>query len=187
MRSLPGKMHATWYIVSHRIFKFLHKPLGRRIHSLESIQNEEDQALRTRRADLRAKGYGFDRDPLDYITANQKKDWVKFPKLKEPLVLPLQGLKKGIRTLVTADALELLILPAMGAEKNFAVWLGVCPHEGASLNDGKVCGNGDEIQCPWHGLKFTCVKLNARSSRATLGPFELVLSEFDELIVSNSS
>ena len=186
MRSLPGKMQAKWYIVSHRIFKFLHKPLERRILQLETVQNKEDEALRDRRADLRAKGYGFDRDPLDYITANQKKDWVSFPKLNGTRSIPLQGLPQGIRTLVKANDVEFLVQPEPGAKNSYSVWLGVCPHEGASLNEGKICGAGNEIQCPWHGLKLSCIKVDAVNSRATLGTFEVALSpSFNELLVSD--
>ena len=34
----------------------------------------------------------------------------------------------------------------------------MCPHEGASLEDGDFCEG--RVTCPWHGLSFTGSKLS---------------------------
>ena len=147
--SLPGLMRGEWYILSHPIFKPFHYYIDRRMRKMNLIQNAEDVPVRDRRTELRKRGYGFIENP-DFITANLKTNNVKYPPLEKPFRTSLSGLELKKTHTVSVGAVDLLIRP--DGDGRYSVWNGVCPHEGGALASGKICG--DDIQCPWHGLRF---------------------------------
>ncbi len=101
----------------------------------------------------------------------------------QPQSVKLDSLIGGQPNSVKLDSIELLIRPD-GAGR-YSIWSEVCPHEGGPLKQGKLCG--DEIQCPWHGLKFAPVKLSSEKSSGTLGNLQLNLDgATQELRVSSS-
>src|SRR6185437_9121800 len=101
----------------------------------------------------------------DFITANLKTNNVIFPKLDTTQFVSLKSLTLGKPNFVQLDNLALLIRP--NSQGGFSIWNEVCPHEGGPLKDGKMCG--DEIECPWHGLRFSPATVSPEKRTATLG------------------
>jgi len=181
-RCRPGLHTGEWYIVSHPIFTPLHWLLNKKLVEMNTEQNLEDIPLRDRRADLRARGYGFAHENPDFITANLKTNNVIFPKMIQVQSVKLAPLVQGQHNSVKIGPIELLIRP--DGNGHYSVWNEVCPHEGGPMKKGKVCG--DEIQCPWHGLKFSAAKLSPENPSADLGSLHFELeSQSGELRVSS--
>ena len=167
-----------WYIVSSRWFKFLHGPLSRRLYRLNDVQNKEDAPVRTRRTELRRKGYRFGSDQPDFLNSNVLTDNVIPPRLGGIHRISLKGITKVGLNRVSVGPIELLV--RRSSEQNFTMWPAVCPHEGGPLESGKIC-NGTII-CAWHGLRQSGVCLSPDRPQEFLGNLRLSI-EGDELVV----
>jgi len=167
-----------WYIVSHRLFKFLHGPISRRLYRLNDVQNKEDTSIRIRRAELRRKGYRFRSDNPDFLNSNVLTDNVIPPKLEGIHRISLKGITGAGLNCVSAGPIELLVRKE--GSDSFTVWPAVCPHEGGPLELGTVC-NGT-IACHWHNLKQTGATLTPKRPQEVLGNLQLSVKG-DELVV----
>jgi nitrite reductase/ring-hydroxylating ferredoxin subunit len=174
IRSLPGKMSGERFIVSHWAFKFLHSFINRKLQRLNEIQNEEDRPMRERRAELRSLGYTFKPDERNFVTANVDSHQVRFPKVGDQKV-SLSTLVSGELNSVRVGSVDFLIRPESG--NSFSIWMATCPHEGGPLASGRFCEKENEIQCPWHGLKFKPMRLNPESNTAAFAGYNLSLNE----------
>jgi len=176
IHSLPGKMYGERYIVSHPILRFLHPFLDRKLHRLNAVQNEEDEPIRGRRAELRNRGYTFPPEERDFVTANLRSNQTRFPEVGDHTV-SLSNLEFEKLNVVQAGPVEFLVMP--DATHAFSIWPAACPHEGGPLASGKLCGGGTEIICPWHGRKFAPLRLDDSKHEGTLGPFTLKLNRVE--------
>ena len=177
-----GFRTVDWYIVSHQFFKFLHGWINRKLSKINHIQNPEDFPLQEKRAALRSKGYRFDTDDPNFINSNVLKSNIIYPKLDRSYSLAIDAAKsKKGKHRVSAGPVDFLI--ELTGESELSVWLADCPHEGAPMEAGVICG--DQIQCAWHGLRFGCVKLSPHHKNDYLNCFNLTL-ENDQLIVSQN-
>jgi len=64
-------------------------------------------------------------------------------------VAHIDDIPLGLTKLVEIDALEIALY---NVEGTVYATSNVCPHQGASLADGKL--DGEEILCPWHQWCF---------------------------------
>jgi len=66
--------------------------------------------------------------------------------------IPLGDIPEGQSEHDVGDRFPVLII-----RKNdtFAAVRGICPHMGAPLVDGQVCGRSKTVRCPWHGYLFS--------------------------------
>lgn len=142
-------MEIDWAIASHRLLRFLHPALGRKLRRLNEVQNLEDEIVRDRRVALRANGYRFLTDNPNFVNSNAIGNNVVFPSVRIPQVVSLAGLQDGEIRRLEVDRRAYLVRRASDAVQ---IWPAVCPHEGAAIGPEHVRGNG--IKCPWHGLEF---------------------------------
>jgi nitrite reductase/ring-hydroxylating ferredoxin subunit len=172
------RVKITWYLVSHRIFKFLHSLFSWRLRKLQETQNGEDAPLRKRRLELRGRGVTFVTDSPDFTNANDLGDHVILPKQTWPIHNKLPGLKDQQTAHVRLGPFELLLHKD---GDHLLVWPGLCPHEGALLDESHRCG--DQLSCPWHGRKFRAVRL--KQGEGVLRYLGLSISiQNDELIAA---
>jgi hypothetical protein len=144
------RMDIGWAIASHRLLRFLHPILDRRLRRLNVVQNREDEVMRRRRTELRAAGYRFATDQPDFVNSNAKTNNVVFPALAVPQSISLEGLQEGqTKRIEVANRAYVVRRAGDGIE----VWPGVCLHEGAALTAEHV--DGSIIRCPWHGLALS--------------------------------
>lgn len=178
IRALPDRAQVDWYLVSHPLFKILHPYLNKRINKLNYVQNLEDVPMRERREELAKDGYRFVTDEPDFINCNSNFNSVIPPKVSTQHRVPLKDLKPNELNKVAAGPIVLLVEPL---ENNaYRVWPNACPHEGAALAEGEK--QECKIKCPWHGLTFDAVELNASKLRARVGGLTLALSGQDLVI-----
>lgn len=166
------------HIVSHRLFKFFHNGLHRRLLRLNEIQNKQDTPLREQRVMLRSKGYHFKTDEPDFLNCNTVTSNVIAPRLEGVHSVSLKEISPAKLEKFSAGSVNLLV--RKNGDQNFTVWTAICPHEGGPLELGKVC-NGTII-CPWHGLRQSGAELNSGKPQALLENLQLTL-EGDELTV----
>ena len=136
--------------------------------------------MRSRRAELRKKGFhfAFDQD-LNFITANTLTHNVRPPKLKGQHRISLERISKdGSLAKISAGNIDFLVRKEKDEEIH--VWTEVCPHEGGPLSQGKVC-NG-YIECPWHGLKFQGAKLSRDHPHAQSANYHFKLDSGDLVV-----
>jgi nitrite reductase/ring-hydroxylating ferredoxin subunit len=148
------RVKIIWYLVSHRLFKFLHSLFSWRLRKLQETQNEEDAPLRKRRLDLRRRGVTFVTDSPDFTNANDLGDHVILPTQQWPVRSKLPALKDQQTVNVRLGSFELLLRKD---GDQLMVWPGLCPHEGALLTESNQCD--DQLTCPWHGRKFRAARL----------------------------
>lgn len=169
-----------WYIVSHRLFRPLHRFLNARIEKLNRVQNEEDREIRDRRAELRNRGYGFSSDEPDFISSNS------LTLNTRPPSLPADQYRVAVPGKISRERQKLLIgsvelLVRRDALNVVVVWPAACPHEGADLS--KACeSEAREITCHWHGLRFHGVVLTDTKPEGVVGLLGVRL-EGEELVV----
>jgi Rieske [2Fe-2S] domain len=142
------RVSMDWFLVSHWLFKWLHKLFDRRLARLQNEQGDEDAPLRERRLELRKRGVRFVTDEPDFINANDLSDHVIPPPASWPLRVSLPR-ANGAYQHVRAGALELLVRQEADS---LIVWPGLCPHEGARLDETNLCDR--RLTCPWHGRSF---------------------------------
>jgi hypothetical protein len=148
------RMDIDWAIASHRFLRFLHGPLNRRLFKLNDVQNREDDEIRGRRIELRARGYSFATDVPDFVNSNLISNNVVFPPVRENASLALSSLADGAaRTIEMLDRAYVLRRSGEAVE----VFPGICPHEGAALRGDDVVGG--KVRCRWHGLEFPARRL----------------------------
>jgi hypothetical protein len=157
------EMQIDWAIASHRLLRFLHPLLDRRLRRLNEVQNAEDEVMRDRRIELRAAGYRFVTDQPDFVNANAVFNNVVYPPVGAPRVVSLADLKEGEVRRIEIEQRAYLV---RRSGEGIHVWPGVCPHEGAVLEPANVRAN--TVRCPWHGLEFGLRPLKAGSSALSL-------------------
>lgn len=142
-------MEVDWAIASHRLLRFLHPMLDRRLRRLNDVQNAEDEVMRDQRVALRANGYRFLTDRPDFVTSNAIGNNVVYPPLTGAHSVSVADLREGEVRRVEVDRRAYLLRRSGEAVH---VWPAICPHEGAIIDPQHVKGNG--VKCPWHGLEF---------------------------------
>jgi hypothetical protein len=170
----PGgtRMDIHWAIASHRLLRFLHPLLNRRLLRLNEIQNREDDEIRDRRVELRAAGYRFATDVPDFIKCNAMAHNVEYPPLAAPHSVTVADLpERRPHRIELPD--RAYIVRRTGA--TLEVWPGVCPHEGAALAAGAIVGS--MVKCRWHGLEFAARRLGPGDRPITLCGARLSLSD----------
>ncbi|WP_428660057.1 Rieske (2Fe-2S) protein [Reyranella sp.] len=156
-------MEIDWAIASHRLLRFLHPALDRRLRRLNEVQNVEDEGVRDRRVALRADGYRFQTDNPDFVNSNVVSNNVIFPPVLMPQAVSLADLRDGEVRRIDVDRRAYLVRRAGEAVQ---VWPAICPHEGAAIGPEHVRANG--VKCPWHGLEFGMRLLRPGSPGVTM-------------------
>lgn len=167
-------LKAEWYITSHKLFKFLHKILSKKFYKLNERLQIEDNQIRSHRYALRKKGYKFGVNEINYYHSNLMRHNTIYPAL--PLNAAIQINNLSIDEMTTQKLGELDFLIKRTHNNHYLLWPAACPHEGGNLALGKPCAN-DQIQCPWHGLRFSAVNLSAQESFKEAYGFEFELRE----------
>ncbi|HTL48860.1 MAG TPA: Rieske (2Fe-2S) protein [Verrucomicrobiae bacterium] len=171
-RANKSREELDWFVVSHKLLKFLHAPLTKRFSGIMQLQSGEDVPIRVRRAALREKGYSFDTDKPDMMNSNKVTSGVIPPRLSGAQRISLDGLEVSARPhRVAAGPVEFLVLRQ--GPRDMTVWTEVCPHQGGPLSEGRICQ--DQIECPWHGLKFAGARLTEDKPYGKFGRYELRL------------
>ncbi len=156
------KLKDEWFIASHKFFKLLHKPLNKKLYSLNARLQQEDEQVRQGRFELRKQGYTFKTDCPDYYNSNQLGANTIYPSLEAGASFSLEGITE-VPTLVEAGNLKFIV--SKNNNSGYLVWPSTCPHEGGPLINGKFCEA--KVTCPWHGLHFKAVELSANHSTAS--------------------
>ena len=164
------QMEVDWAIASHRLLRFLHRPLDRRLRRLNEVQNAEDEVIRDRRVALRANGYRFLTDQPDFVNSNVISNNVVYPPMAGSQSLSVADLREGEIRRVEVDRRAYLL---RRAADGLHVWPAVCPHEGAIIEPRHVAGNG--VKCPWHGLEFGMRPLRPNGNSVTVCGASLTL------------
>jgi len=178
------KSKLEWHITSHKWLKFLHRPLSNKFYKLNTRLQIEDAQIRTQRYALRKVGYQFASCPVDYLSSNILRRNTIYPDLPvDNMGVQLNELP--LDTIVTRAIGVVQFLIKKSADQQYAIWPAACPHEGGDLAQGKQCDK-NQIQCPWHGLKFSAVIISAAHPVVTGYGFEFSLKD-DVLYVRKSN
>ena len=159
-----SSLDIEWHISSHWLLKPIHKYLDKKIYKLNVRLQEEDYIIRSQRALLRKYGYNFKSDPPNYFSSNMLTNNTIFPILEKSLKINVDDFtdvniienKRG--NLYKFGEKEISFIIQKVSNDEFFIWPSVCPHEGASLENGNFCDG--RVTCPWHGLNFTGSKLS---------------------------
>jgi nitrite reductase/ring-hydroxylating ferredoxin subunit len=184
-----SSLDISWHILSHWFLRPIHKYLDKKIYKLNVRLQEEDYVIRSQRALLRKYGYNFKSDPPDYYSSNKLTNNTVYPSLKYPIKINIKEFtrinalnnKKG--SLYKFGEKEISFIVKKISNIEFYIWPSVCPHEGASLEDGDFCDN--RVTCPWHGLNFTGSKLSKEKNTISKYGFIYKL-ENDFITISNN-
>lgn len=163
------RLRDDWYIASHRLFSFLHKPLNRRLLALHRRLNSEDAEIRERRRTLRLDGFRFSSDPPDFLTANNLSNHTLYPRLEG--TMPISELPRDEFVRRRLGSIDFLL--RREADDTVSIIPAACPHEGGPLERGRICDG--RIECPWHGLQFRPAQLNVRTTSQTAFGFRFDL------------
>lgn len=163
------KLIDEWYIASRKIFKFLHKPIDRKLFTLNARLQEEDEQVRQGRFDLRKKGYQFRSDAPNYFTSNQLGTNTIYPPLDEEAAILIDDVT-DYPSVKEIGGLEFVV---KREKDTYSIWPAACPHEGGPLINGQFCDT--KIACPWHGLMFSPVVLSSASPVGARYGFEYSL------------
>lgn len=163
----------TWYITSHKWLKLFHKPLSKKLFNLNIRLQEEDAPIREQRFHLRKKGYQFASDPVNYYSSNTMGRNTLYPSMQTASHFDVKNLPFNELVECEIGGVEFIIKRLSIDE--MLIWPSACPHEGGALMTGKICQN-HQIQCPWHGLKFTGIKLVA-GEKSVGHNFEFTLTD----------
>ncbi len=153
-------MNVRWFIATHRLLRFVHGSIGRRLRRLNEEQNRDDDAIRDRRADLRARGYRFKTDVPDFTNANAVANNTIFPPFAEPWQMAAADLPLGAPVRIEAGDRAYIFRRA--SSDDIEVWPGICLHEGAALGPADLQSGG--VKCHWHGLVWPARRLSAASA-----------------------
>jgi len=157
------QMQIDWAIASHRLLRFMHPLLDRKLRRLNDLQNAEDGVIRDRRVALRSAGYRFVTDEPDFVNSNAVGNHVIFPPVTARQVVSVADLGEGEIRQVSADRRAYLV---RRAAEGVQIWPAVCPHEGAVMEPAHVHGNS--VKCPWHGLEFGARMLRPGAGAMTI-------------------
>lgn len=171
-----------WHLVSHKWFRFLHKLLSRKFYKLNERLQVEDSQIREQRFDLRKKGYAFNSDICDYYQSNQLRRNTIYPALLVPITIDTK--KLPYNELVEQQNNYVSFIIKKQTENEFLIWPSSCPHEGGNLMRGKLCNN-NQLQCPWHGLRFSAVKLTSKQSTVKEFGFEFILQQ-EQIVIKTA-
>lgn len=174
------KLKDEWFIASHKLFRFLHKPLSKKLYKLNKRLQEEDAQIRNGRFELRKQGYQFRSDPANYYTSNLLLTNTIYPKLADDAFVLLSTFTETV-TEVRIGGLNFLL---QKSGDHYLLWPAVCPHEGGPLGQGKFCGT--QVACPWHSLRFSAVELSVKHTSAARYGFEYLLAE-DKIYIKQNS
>lgn len=166
------RMDISWAIASHRLLRFIHPYLHRRLHRLNVVQNAEDDPIRHRRVELRAAGYRFATDEPDFVSSNVIANNVAYPPLSAGRLVSLWDIPAQQTHRIEIGERAFLL---RRTEEGVEVWPGVCPHEGAALNVSDVSGRA--VRCPWHGLEFGARRLRPGGPSITVCGARLTLRD----------
>ncbi|MBT7543664.1 MAG: Rieske 2Fe-2S domain-containing protein [Gammaproteobacteria bacterium] len=184
-----SSLDISWHILSHWFLRPIHKYLDKKIYKLNVRLQEEDYVIRSQRALLRKYGYNFKSDPPDYCSSNKLTNNTVYPSLKYPIKINIKeftrinALNNKKRSLYKFGEKEISFIVKKISNIEFYIWPSVCPHEGASLEDGDFCDN--RVTCPWHGLNFTGSKLSKEKNTISKYGFIYKL-ENDFITISNN-
>ncbi len=148
------RIDINWITASHKWLRFLHGPFNRKLLKLQEKQDGEDFVVRDRRQKLRREGFNFKTNEPDFLNANVLTDMVIFPPLKEKPSFDVSTLVKNTRTRIRLGPVDLY---ATATDSAVHLWPALCPHEGADIPESNLCS--EVASCPWHGRKFSAVKL----------------------------
>jgi len=152
------KLKDEWFIASHKLFKFMHRFLNKKLYALNARLQDEDQPLRQGRFLLRKIGYCFKTDKPNYYNSNILGQHTIYPDLLEPTSISLDDIT-DTPTAKKVGEIEFIVQKTQ--ENHILIWPAVCPHEGGPLLQGKFCQQ--RITCPWHGLHFNAANLSIQS------------------------
>ena len=184
-----SSLDINWHILSHWFLRPIHKYLNKKIYKLNVRLQEEDYVIRSQRALLRKYGYNFKSDPPDYYSSNKLINNTVYPNLKRPIKINIKeftdinALNKKKESLYKFGEKEISFIVKKISNSEFYIWPSVCPHEGASLEDGDFCDN--RVTCSWHGLNFTGSKLSKEKNTISKYGFIYKL-ENDFITISNN-
>jgi len=165
------RLKDEWYIASHKLLKWLHKPLNNKLYKLNARLQQEDEQLRQGRFALRKKGYTFQTDCPDYYNSNRLTNNTIYPILTNGNILSTDWITNEP---VIRKVGDIEFIFQKDNDGTILIWPAVCPHEGGPLLQGKFCKN-HQISCPWHGLRFSAVKLSQTSPLGTKYGFNYLL------------
>jgi nitrite reductase/ring-hydroxylating ferredoxin subunit len=141
---------------------------------------EGDIPMRTRRGELRARGYQFSRPPNETYTFAETVN-VSKSNVAPPPQAPASARTINLDTDLTSDGQYLfgddghLGLRILRQGDRVMVFPRMCPHEGASL-DNRPCKDG-RITCEWHGRVFSPIAQfdlsKGEAESKTLGAYDL--------------
>jgi len=154
-----------WFIVSKRIWKFLHPWLNAKMAKLNRVQNDEDRPLRQRRYDLRQLGFRFKSDEPDFVISSSLAWHVLPPPLEREYDIDLHQ-AHAAEALQKFDAGPLTFVYSFDSTGALHIWPEACPHEGGPLSQSLTKSANGCLTCPWHGLEIRSVKLTAERSQA---------------------
>ncbi len=171
MKEANGIVHTklTWHIASHKWLKFLHKYLSNKFLKLNQRLQVEDSQIREQRHTLRQCGYSFASSPADYYSSNNLRRNTIYPALPVNNTISVIDLK--VDEINTSRLGDVEFLIKKNAANDYLIWPKVCPHEGGDLSRGKHCER-NQIQCPWHGIRFSPVVLSEQVKEAKGYGFE---------------
>ncbi len=168
-----------WYIASHKLFKFLHKPISKQLYKLNVRLQQEDEQLRQGRYTQRKKGYTFRTDNPNYYNSNRLSNNTIYPALKNQASISLTAITNE-PTLQEIGGVEFII---QRENNDVLIWPAACPHEGGPLITGKFCNQ--QITCPWHNLRFSAVKLSVDTPVGTRYGFMYQLTD-NQLFITHA-
>ncbi|MEI6202634.1 MAG: Rieske (2Fe-2S) protein [Enhydrobacter sp.] len=156
-------MEISWTTASHRLLRFIHPYLNRRIRLLNDVQNRDDDPIRDQRVALRKAQYTFSTDAPDFINANVMANNVKFPAVAGTHEISIRDLSEGQPQRIAVADRAFIVRRTGGT---LEVWPGICPHEGAAIEVGHL--KGATAVCAWHGLEFGPRRLGPGSGKLVM-------------------
>jgi hypothetical protein len=162
-----------WHITSHKWLKLTHKILSKMFTKLNTRLQKEDSQIREQRYKLRKQGYHFASDPADYYTSNNLRQNTLYPDLPTISEIDITNMAEQVINKTSVGEVGFLVKKNAG---EYLIWPEVCPHEGGDLSAGKQCEK-NQIQCPWHGLRFSAIVLSAQQAHGQGYGFEFHLVE----------
>src|SRR5204863_7629197 len=175
------KLRDEWFLASHRFFKFLHRPLHKKLYKLNQRLQEEDAQLRNGRFVLRKQGYRFQTDAPNYYNSNVLGLNTVYPTLESQAAISLEGIAAEPQVKKAAN-IEFLV--KKDDKEQYLNWPAACPHEGGPLSAGKVCDA--QVTLPWHGLRFTGVVLSVANPEGSRYGFQYRLAD-NQIVVTQLS
>lgn len=174
-----------WYIVSKRIWKFLHPWLNRKMAQLNRIQNAEDEPIRNRRFGLRKLGFTFKSDRPDFLISSSLIPNLIPPHLQHEHVISLLQ-TDGTERFKKFSVENLSFLYVYDQHVGVHIWPEACPHEGGPLEQSLIHPIDGCLKCPWHGLEIRSVHLTRDRPRGQCQGTTVRL-ESDTIVVSPSA